>query len=134
MPRSLFVAGDFTAAEEASTAAAGAGPVAVIGTVAGAVGLAAAGMVVAGTAVAVIGAAVAGMAAADGVGVLLQQVQLWAQLRSAPRLTALATSSRPSGMVINMSCSGSAFANAFVADAGSVGFLKQKSFPRLSKS
>jgi hypothetical protein len=140
MLRSPFVAAaDFTAAdsmvaEEASMAAAGVGPAAaVIGTVAGADGLAVVGMAVATTVAADIGAAVAGMAAADGVGAQLLRVPLWALLRSAPRLTALATSSRTSGTAINTSRNGSGFAEAFAADL-SGGFLKRRSFPRLSKS
>jgi hypothetical protein len=141
MLRSPFVAAaDFTAAdsmvaEEASMAAAGVGPAAaVIGTVAGADGLAVVGMAVATTAVADIGAAVAGMAAAvDGVGAQPLRVPRWALLRSAPQPMALATSSRTSGTAINTSRNGSGFAEAFAADL-SGGFLKRRSFPRLSKS
>lgn len=139
MLRSLFAAADFTAAdfmeaEEVSMAAADVGPVAaVVGTVAGADGLAAAGTAVAITGAADIGAAVAGMAAVDGVGARLLRVPRWAPLRLAPQLTALATSSRTSGTAINMSRNGSGFAEALIADL-SGGFLKRRSFPRLSKS
>ena len=125
MPLSPFVvAADFTAAdsmvvEEASTAAADVGPAAaVIGTVAGAGGLA-----VATTAVADIGAAVAGTAAAaDGVGAQLLRVPLWALLRSAPQPTVLATSSRTSGMAINMSRNGSGFAKAICSPTSAATF------------